>query len=728
MVRLIAKRWKSPVFLAMAVGSCALLIGVSFGVIEGFKRLFNPSQTQQDQIDPTSTVLLPLLRLSPTQRAAPLEALAQLENSPEASRARYLLAADSIQQRQGQQALTWLEGLEENYPVLAAEIALKRAQAYEQTSDPAQAKAAWQALLKRYPDSPVAAEALYALGRTQPRYWDQAIAQFPAHPRTVEIAQARLKQNPKQPQLLLLLARHGLYLPESVSVLDQLTSQYKDQLKPADWEAIAFGYWEKQAYGQAGPAYAQAPLTPRNAYRAGRGLQLGQKKQEAYKAYQRMVTRFPQAKETPLALTRMASLAPQSPVALQSLDQAIQLSPLVGMPHQASEALLAKVRLLDRLDHPQAATQARQVLLTAYSSSNAAAELRWEEAQKWAARQDISNAEKLAQQVTIHNPGSEFAPAATFWGGKWASQLGHEAEAKTAFQHVLTHHPDSYYAWRAAVLLGWPVGDFATVRQVDPQIVKSTQRPALLSGSDALKELYQLGQDGDAWTRWQWEYRDPMNRTLDEQFTDGLLRLGVGDNLNGLFMISNLETRSQQEPETLPRYQALQRQPAYWQALYPFPFVERITAWSQERSLNPLLVTALIRQESRFQPTIRSIAGATGLMQVMPGTADWIADQVQLDRYKLEHPDDNIKLGTWYLDYTHQEYNNNSMLAVASYNAGPGNVANWVEQVELDDPDAFVEAIPFPETKDYVKAVFENYWNYLRLYNPEISQLLQKQS
>lgn len=727
-MRLIAERWKNPVSLAIAAGACALLVGVSLGVIEGLKRRFNPSQTQQNRINPTSAVLLPLLPLPPTQRAAPLEALAQLEKSPEGNQARYLLAADLIQQGQGQKAITWLDGLEQNYPVLAAEISRKRAQAYEQTRDPAQAEVAWQALLKRYPDSPVAAEALYALGRTQPRYWDQAIAQFPAHPRTVEIAQARLKQNPKQPQLLLLLARHGLYLPEIVSVLDRLASQYKDQLQPVDWEAIAFGYWEKQAYGKAGPAYTQAPLTPQNAYRAGRGLQLDGQGQAAYKAYQRMVTRFPQAKETPLALTRMASLAPQPSVALQSLDRAIQLSPIVGRPHHASEAVLAKVRLLNNLDNPQAATQARQLLLTTYSNSAAAAELRWEEAQKWAARQDISNAEKLAQQVTIHNPDSEFTPAATFWSGKWANQLGRKAEAKTAFQHVLTHHPDSYYAWRAAVLLGWPVGDFTTVRQLNPQIVSSAQPPALPSGSDALKELYRLGQDRDAWARWQWEYRDPMHRTLDEQFTDGLLRLGIGDNLSGLFMISNLEVRSQQEPETLSQYQRIQQQPGYLQALYPLPFVKPITAWSKERSLNPLLVTALIRQESRFQPAIRSVAGATGLMQVMPGTADWIADQVQLDRYKLEHPDDNIKLGTWYLDYTHQEYDNNSMLAVASYNAGPGNVANWVTQAGLDDPDAFVEAIPFPETKDYVKAVFENYWNYLRLYNPEISQLLQKQS
>ena len=115
-------------------------------------------------------------------------------------------------------------------------------------------------------------------------------------------------------------------------------------------------------------------------------------------------------------------------------------------------------------------------------------------------------------------------------------------------------------------------------------------------------------------------------------------------------------------------------------------------------------------------------------MQVMPGTGQWIAQKIQLQEYDLNDPNDNVKLGTWYLDHTHQEYNNHSLLAVASYNAGPGNVAKWIRKYDTTDPDAFIEQIPFAETKGYVEAVFENYWNYLRLYNPEVNQLLQKYS
>jgi soluble lytic murein transglycosylase len=268
------------------------------------------------------------------------------------------------------------------------------------------------------------------------------------------------------------------------------------------------------------------------------------------------------------------------------------------------------------------------------------------------------------------------------------------------------------------------VGDFTTVRQLSPEFARPIQRPTLPAGSAALKELYQLGQNRDAWTLWQVEFQNFVQPSVAEQFTDGLMRLGVQDHLDGIFMVSSLDQR--EKPEERSQYQTLKQQQAYWQALYPLPFIESISTWSQQRQLNPLLVAALIRQESRFEPDIRSSVGATGLMQVMPDTATWIAGHIKLKQYKLANPEDNIKLGTWYLDYTHEEYSNNSLLAVASYNAGPGAVGEWVAKNKISDPDEFVEAIPFPETRGYVKSVFENYWNYLRLYNPEISQRLAK--
>jgi soluble lytic murein transglycosylase len=724
------KRRVTQVSVGVGVGLCVLAIAAAAPSVR--TRTFfeqwigdNPFQNWSTPVEGNnltggSDEISPLVSLSPAARAEKLEAIAKGANSTDRNRARYLLASDLIQQGQGQNAISWLKDLEQDYPALAPQIALKRAQAYESFGATAEAQATWKELLSRYPKDPAAAEALYALGKTQPKYWDQAIAEFPAHPRTVDIAQIRLQKNPKQPELLLLQARHALYKPNYVSVLDKLSKDYAAQLTPQDWEAIAFGYWEKQQYGKAGAAYARAPRTALNAYRVGRGLQLGERGGTTV-AYQQMVQQFPSDRETSLALIRLSKIVSSPTTAVSYLDQIIQ-----RFPDRAPEALLEKSKLLDSQNSQKSAAQTRQVLLTQYNSSDAAAELRWSLAQRYAANGNFQEALKWAQAITQNNPDSaEFAPEAGFWAGKWAQQLGKQREAAEAYQAVLTRYPHSYYAWRSAVFLGWEVGDFHNVRQLQPPVERLTQRPELPAGSAVLKELHQLGQDRDAWTRWQAEFSNKMQPTVAEQFTDGVMRLGVGDNLEGIFMLTFLSER--EIPEEKAQVQELRQQLAYWQALYPFPFLEQIENWSKQRQLNPLLVTALIRQESRFMPGIRSVVGAIGLMQVMPDTGDWIAKQANIKNYDLDNPEDNIKFGTWYLDYTHREYSDNSMLAVASYNAGPGAVAGWLEK-GIRDPDVFVEAIPYSETRGYVKSVFENYWNYLRLYSPEISNRLAQLS
>jgi len=364
--------------------------------------------------------------------------------------------------------------------------------------------------------------------------------------------------------------------------------------------------------------------------------------------------------------------------------------------------------------------------LTQYKTSDAAAEYRWKVAKTMAAARKYKEAWQWAQPITTNNPDSEQAPEAAFWVGRWAAQIGRPQEATAAFEHVLAHYPESFYAWRSAHLLGWNVGDFTTVRDLKPQIVPPQLRPTPPTGSAALKELYQLGQNQSAWTLWQAEFKNRLKPTVAEQFTDGLLNVGIGRHQLGINKIWYLSLRD--TPEERSQWKDLRQEPAYWQALFPLPFLESIMSWSGQRQLNPFLVAGLIRQESRFEPKIRSVAGAQGLMQVMPGTGTWIAQKIQLKDYNLENPDDNIKLGTWYLDHTHEEYSNNSLLAVASYNAGPGNVSKWISKYGFNDPDAFIEVIPFGETKGYVESVFANYWNYLRLYNPDIAQLLAKYS
>ena len=702
---------------------CVLLASSLFalrktGVLEKWIRATQTTNLLDPTKEDEKSAVLPLVPLSAQQRAAQLEAIASGDKSFDQYRARYLLASDAIQQQQGEPALKWLEGLESDYPVLAAHILFKRSQAHELLGQRTEAIAVWEEMLEKYPEEEGVVEALYGLGKTNPEYWEQAIANFPHHPRTQEIVRSRLDQNPNQPNLLLFMVKNAPEANGVGSMRDRLVDKYASQLTPEDWDAIAFGYWETEEYRKAGEAYAKAPPTPQNAYREARGLQLGKQKLQTISAYQQLIKEFPEAEETGLGLRRLAALSEQKD-ALKYLDQVIK-----NFPKEAPEALLSKAEILDALGSKTSAAQSRQFVLTQYGSSDVAAEYRWEVAQKKAAEGKIEEAWQWAQPITTNNPDSSLAPEAAFWVGKWATQLKRPQDAKAAYEHILARYPESYYAWRAAGILGWNVGNFTTVRDLQPEVVVPPIRPILPAGSDTLKELYRLGQDTSAWTLWQAELDPIKELTVAEQFTNALLLLEMGDHLRGINQVWFLSER--EKPEEIAEWQELRKSPAYWHALFPIPYKEEIVEWSTQRQLNPLLVAALIRQESRFEKQIRSSAGAVGLMQVMPDTGKWVAQKIELKEYDVEKPSDNIQLGTWFLDFTHKEYDNNSLLAIASYNAGPGNVSNWVKRYGFSDPDAFIEKIPFPETKGYVENVFANYWNYLRLYNPEISQLLSK--
>jgi soluble lytic murein transglycosylase len=655
-----------------------------------------------------------LLRQSPEQRAASLQKIAQApEAAIDRSRARYLLATDLLNAQQPQLALAQLENLEAAYPVMTAPILQQRARALTALKQTAPAKAIWQTLRQNHGNDPIAAEALYELGKTEPKYWDQAIAQFPTHPRTSAIAKARLQKNPKQLPLLLLLAQAEPDDKDTPARMEQLVQLFGPQLTPEQWQTVAFANWESQKYDKAATAYAKVPQTPQTAYRSARGLHLSGEP-GSIPRYELVVKQFPGTPEAGLALTRLAQLS--EPIkALPYLDQV-----LASYPDRAPEALLEKAKLLDKLQSAQSATQTRQFLLEKFPQSKSAAELRWMQSQERAKAGDLKTARQWAEATLQSNTPSDIGAKAGFWAGKWALKLGDATVAGQHFQQVIKQYPESYYAWRSASLLGWNVGDFATVRALQPVIQPPSNYPQLMAGSPTLRELADLGQSTDAWAYWQVEFTNRVQPTVAEQFTDGQLRLGVGDNLDAIFMLANLADR--EAPADQQQYQTLRVQPDYWHGLYPFPFIPQITHWSQQHRLNPMLVTALMRQESRFEPKIKSSVGATGLMQLMPDTADFVAGKLNMKTHNAENPDDNIKLGTWYLGYTHDEYQDNSMLAIASYNAGPNAVTEWLEKSKIRDTDEFVEAIPYEETQGYVRSVLGNYWNYLRLYNPEIAQ------
>jgi soluble lytic murein transglycosylase len=106
-------------------------------------------------------------------------------------------------------------------------------------------------------------------------------------------------------------------------------------------------------------------------------------------------------------------------------------------------------------------------------------------------------------------------------------------------------------------------------------------------------------------------------------------------------------------------------------------------------------------------------------MQLMPATAKWAAERLNVDGFaekQMENPSLNIKLGVWYLGNLRSTLGSNLLHVIPAYNAGPGNLKRWLDQLSTDDVDLYVESIPIGETRDYVKKVLSSYGAYLTLY------------
>jgi soluble lytic murein transglycosylase len=147
-------------------------------------------------------------------------------------------------------------------------------------------------------------------------------------------------------------------------------------------------------------------------------------------------------------------------------------------------------------------------------------------------------------------------------------------------------------------------------------------------------------------------------------------------------------------------------------------YADVVSAEAENRSLDPLLLAALIRQESLFEPAAESWVGARGLGQVMPATGQSIAQDLGVEDFEVDdlyRPAVSIQFGAYYLASQLERFDDQILVALAAYNGGPGNALQWLESGG-DDLDLFVEVITAVESRLYLQAVLENYIVYERLY------------
>jgi soluble lytic murein transglycosylase len=155
----------------------------------------------------------------------------------------------------------------------------------------------------------------------------------------------------------------------------------------------------------------------------------------------------------------------------------------------------------------------------------------------------------------------------------------------------------------------------------------------------------------------------------------------------------------------------------------PLRHEDIIRQQANDKNLDPSLIAGVIYVESRFRDQT-SHAGAKGLMQLMPATADYIAHKsggTEFVQGDLATPQINIAYGSWYLRYLLDHYNGNTALALAAYNAGEGKVDQWwQEAADRGENFSVADHIPFPETRAYVTKVLDARGKYRREYAREL--------
>ncbi len=144
--------------------------------------------------------------------------------------------------------------------------------------------------------------------------------------------------------------------------------------------------------------------------------------------------------------------------------------------------------------------------------------------------------------------------------------------------------------------------------------------------------------------------------------------------------------------------------------IYPIKYLDEIYYYSNEYDLEPALVCAIINVESGFNKKAVSKKGASGLMQIMKSTADWAAEEIDIERYSYDNIFNeklNLNIGCWYISKLKKQFDDNLIYVLAAYNAGSGNVSKWISDEKYYDNFGNLD-IPFPETKEYVEKVNKN--------------------
>ncbi len=322
----------------------------------------------------------------------------------------------------------------------------------------------------------------------------------------------------------------------------------------------------------------------------------------------------------------------------------------------------------------------------------------WDKAWGAYVRGDLNEAKPLFRFIadTYGNPNVK--RQSEYWHARALERLGEREEALTIYRRLASAPYEDIYAIYS-VARGVPRAVPATnplkMNRPDWRDIAEETMPAELR---LAYELTALDDMRDA----QLEIRRNA-RFANQRFADALMADLYNSSGNTDLLYRTIRRAFPQ----LATVQQDEVPPYFVKMYYPVRYVDTIRKNGKKLGVDPYLVMALILQESYYNPKARSRVGATGLMQLMPATGKELGQRLH-GRFSVTHLDDpetNVELGMYHLQHLIQLFGGQVPLAVASYNAGQGNVLKWRRAARSKPMDEFLESIPFPETRNYVKRV-----------------------
>ena len=563
---------------------------------------------------------------------------------------------------------------------LAAVSLLLAAEAAEQRGDQAEGERLWRQLLKRFPEAAVSARARQRF----PEHHEALLSQQPAHPAALATAVAVDADGDAGLASALHLARWGWRWPGARRRIQQAC--ISGDPPPHARQRLA---WALGMLGDASTALTclqGSAADPDTALAIGRSLLQGDR------------DRIQQGEALLLDLIR------QQPDDVSS-DEAVRLlmSPLDPDPdliEAIPEATAQRTAAVAAARVRRNGGQGTLPVLKRWPNDRDSWQLQWDEARQALLDGRWQRARTVLTALPLGTLPGPLEARRRFWLGFSADRTGDASQARQHWQQLVQHHPPGYYRWRAAVHLR---GE----RPLKLRHNKPTRQPLswspLNSRFEEANTLWRLGLNELAWDSWLSRRQPDEALPPSEQLVEGRLRLSVDDPWHGLDQLWRLSVRWA-SPPCSQRQQLVQSQNL---RLYNDAF----ETTAQNLDIRAELLLAIAKQESRFTPTIRSYAGAIGLMQLMPATAASLSEQ-PLTEADLMSPELSIRLGAEYLAELRNRWNGDPYRVIASYNAGPTTVASWPAPDDDGSIELWVERIPYPETRYYTKKVLDNLLRY----------------